>query len=372
MKKALLIFIGTILVLVFGLISTGHGYLLKGIQHTYLKGKTSPGIYDLAIFQKDTLLASSSPRSYTKSLSSLLPADKDTLEAGQTVAFLIIEGDSIIVEEYFGKHTATTVSNSFSMAKSIVSLLIYMEMERDASFGVNQSVDQLLDFNNPGFQDVSVEDLLTMSAPVKWIESGKNPFSHNARAYYGDDLEKIILNLEKSDDPYAFEYKSGNSQILSLILEKKRQEKITDIVHQQLWEPLGMSNNAYWSTDEKGTAKAFCCFYATAQDFAKFGSLLLDSGRVDTNQIIAKKSLQEMLSVGINHGRDTACYTHHWWTEQYEGETVHYMRGIKGQYVLVLPEKNRVIVRLGHHRKAKNDRLHPMDLYDYLEISKHY
>lgn len=372
MKKALLIFIGTILVLVFGLISTGHGYLLKGIQHTYLKGKTSPGIYDLDIFKKDTLLASGTPHFYTKSTTPLLQADKDTLIAGQSVAFLIIEGDSLLVEEYFGEHTATSVSNSFSMAKSIVSLLTFMEMERDSTFGINQSVDQLLDFKNPGFQDVSMADLLTMSAPVKWIESGKNPFSHNARAYYGADLEKIILNLEKSDDPYAFEYKSGNSQILSLILEKKRQEKIAHIAQKQLWEPLGMSNNAYWSTDEKGTAKAFCCFYATALDFAKFGSLILDSGMVDSTQIISQKSINNMLSVGINHGRNPACYTHHWWTEEWEGETVHYMRGIKGQYVLVLPEKNRVIVRLGHHRKAKNERLHPMDLYDYLEISKHY
>jgi len=366
-----MVLIGTLAVLIFGLYTTGHGYLVKGIYHTYLHGKTGPGIYDLDVFPS-AKLSPGEAAELLPSTQTLSSEDIALLAEGKTTAFLVFENGQPVIEHYFEDHGPETVSNSFSMAKSIVALLVYQEMEKDSTFTAHSVAADFLPFTNPGFDTIRIEELLTMSATTQWIESGKNPFSHNAKAYYGNDLKELILDMKTEAGKPEFHYKSGNSQILSLILEAKTQQPVYELAQNQLWSKIGARNEAYWSTDEVGNVKAFCCYYATARDFSRFGELILREGNMNGEQIIDTASIHQMLSAGEYHDQIPACYAHHWWRELHKGEQLYYMRGILGQYVVVLPEQDRVIVRLGHQRKERNERNHPLDLYDYLEISSHY
>ena len=85
----------------------------------------------------------------------------------------------------------------------------------------------------------------------------------------------------KAEPEAQFEYVSGNTQLLGLVLERALKDKtITAYLNERLWLPLGMEYDASWSIDRKkdGLDKTFCCLNARARDFAKLGRLYLKRG----------------------------------------------------------------------------------------------
>ncbi|MGB0166735.1 MAG: serine hydrolase, partial [Luteibaculum sp.] len=132
----------------------------------------------------------------------------------------------------------------------------------------------------------------------------------------------------------------------------------------------GTEYEAAWSTDEKsGLEKAFCCLYATSRDYARLGRLWLNNGVWDSTEVIPSKQLQYMLEpLNVDYGPcPEACYAISFWIETYRGINFYYARGILGQYIIVIPDKNMLIVRTGKTRMEKTERFHPKDLYIYID-----
>ena len=117
-----------------------------------------------------------------------------------------------------------------------------------------------------------------MSSGMKWTEDYKNIFGVTARAYVGTGLEKLIKSRPIISEPgISFEYLSGDTQLLAMTIEKATGKKISDLVSEWFWEPMGAENDALWQVDnlKTNTEKAYCCFNSNARDFAKFGKLFL-------------------------------------------------------------------------------------------------
>jgi CubicO group peptidase (beta-lactamase class C family) len=310
-----------------------------------------------------------------------------------TKAFLIFQGDTLVYEKYFDEHTQNQVSNSFSAAKSVIGMLIGIAIEE----GKIRSVDDLAgkyipEFNKNGREKITIRHLLTMSAGFDWVESGANPLSEAAEGYYGSDLYGLVTRLRVIDEPGVnFNYQSGNSQILGFIIEKATGKSINQYTEEKLWVPLGARNNAYWSLDkEGGDEKAFCCMYATARDYALLGQLLLNNGFYNGKQVVPKWYIDKMLetpSMKTKENVPNMRYGWHTWVYKNKGNPIYYCRGLMGQYMIAIPNKNRVIVRLGSKRdshyeippsrindkkfRQQNDEKigHTIDLYRYLNMS---
>ena len=108
------------------------------------------------------------------------------------------------------------------------------------------------------------------------------------------------------------------------------------------------------------------------RDFAKIGQLCLDSGAVNGNQIINKKYLSQSfapVNVPDKNGNPVNYYGYQWWMTSYKGMQVNMARGILGQYIMMIPEKKLVIVRLGSGRSDKYINEFPTDVFLYLDIA---
>lgn len=176
-----------------------------------------------------------------------------------TVAFVIIKDSSLLFEQYWEDYSPKSHSNSFSMAKSIVSLAIGCAIDD----GFIKNVDQPVSDFYPEFQGyngkvLTLRHLLTMSAGVDFDEAYSSPFSPTTKLYYGDDLEKIALGMKETEEPGVnFIYQSGVTQLLSLIVEKATGENISSYVSRKLWTPMNAEEDALWSLDKKeGIEKA--------------------------------------------------------------------------------------------------------------------
>jgi CubicO group peptidase (beta-lactamase class C family) len=347
-------------------------YLLRAVKTIYLKGHTTAFLEDYKEFPNRTIQkGTAQPWSVSKDYNSVPATDKlnTTHKNLQTVAFLIIKNDSIWHESYFDGYTNTSKSNSFSMAKSIVSAALGKAIMQGKIKSLDQKVTDFFPKLKGKFaKEVTVGDLSSMASGLSWDEKYYSPFSIVTRAYFDDQLKEVILGLSIKDKPgQEFRYLSGATQLLAMCIEKATGEYLSNYVSEHFWKPMGAENDALWQLDEADTGieKAYCCIASTARDFARFGKLYKQNGVWNGKQILArsfvKKSLQPRFS-------DSPEYGYGWWLHQINGKRVFYMRGHLGQFVIVLPEDDVIIVRLGHLKgKQTTTDPHSNDLYVYVE-----
>jgi CubicO group peptidase (beta-lactamase class C family) len=300
-----------------------------------------------------------------------MPAElKSTLEQYKTVSFLVIKNDSILYEQYWEDKSDTSHTNSFSMAKSIIGVLIGIAIDEGKIKSLDQKVgDFIPEYKTGSRAQLTIRHLITMSAALSWDEAYANPLSVTTEAYYGTDLFSLVKNQEVVGTPgKEFNYQSGCSQLLGFIIEKATGKHIAEYASDKLWKPLNAMHAAEWSLDKKdGTEKAYCCFYSNARDFARIGSLYLHHGNWHGNQIIDSSYVAESVNPAPldDNGKPNKVYGYHWWIGDYSGKHIFYCRGILGQYIVAIPDENIIFVRLGHKRgeKAADGSLLDMPVY---------
>ena len=278
------------------------------------------------------------------------------LKDNKTVAFLIIQNDTIQYEKYWDKYDKNSIVPSFSMAKSITSILIGCAIDDKLIKSVNEPITNYIpELKENGFDKVTIENLLQMTSGLKFNESYYNPFGDAATFYYGTNLRKAIkkmkLNIEPSE---KFEYFSGNSQLLGLVLERALKNRtISSYLEEKIWQPLEMEFDASWSLDRKknGLEKTFCCINARARDYAKIGRLYLNKGKWNNKQIVSENWVAKSTKVDTTR-KSVRYYQYQWWLPTQTGDFM--AKGFLGQYIYVNPKKNLVIVRLGKSKGNSN------------------
>ncbi len=270
-------------------------------------------------------------------------------EANKTVAFLIIRNDSILFEHYYDGYSRTSIVPSFSVAKSFTSALIGCAIADGYIKSENEPITNYIpELKNAGFDKVSIRHVLQMTSGLKFNESYYNPFGDAATFYYGRKLRKSIAKMKMEEAPGTdFEYQSGNTQLLGLILERALKTKtVTQYLQEKIWTPLQMETPASWSIDKKkeGLEKTFCCINATAVDFAKFGRLYLNKGNWNGQQLVPADWVAASTKLDTAEA-SVKYYQYQWWIPRPGRDFM--AEGILGQFIYVCPEKNLVVVRLG-------------------------
>ncbi len=355
------------------LLITGKAYIWKAIWYNF------PGIYDHEIFFNNHILASTNPQPWATSANYNKTPLSSELEALhkhiKTTAYVVIKNDSIIQENYWIDGDTSVISNSFSIAKSYVSMLIGFAIQDKYIRSVDQPIGDFLPyFRSEGKEKITIKHLLQMSSGLSWDESYTGPLSITTQGYYGNDLEKLIKGLKVISEPGTeFRYLSGDTQLLGLVLIKATGYSLSEYLHLKFWNPVGAENEALWSTDNLyGREKAFCCISATAKDYARIGKLYLNNGQWNGVQLLNSSYITASLEPNgyFDPQSKTNCdfYGYQWWLiPNYLGHDIFYARGILGQFIICIPEKNIIIVRLGHERGDKKDGIHHIITYAMID-----
>lgn len=380
------------------IILSGRFYLYKGISYTYLSGKTGPTIYDLDLFSNSVIKKSTVTSEWIRdpkfNTQTIPKSYNDLLERLDTKAFLVFKNDKIIFEKYWDEHKRETLSNSFSAAKTVVALLIGIALDEGKIKSLDEPVYTFIpEFKSGGRDKITIRHLLMMSSGLDWEESAKNPLSENAESYYGTDLYGLVTRQHTIEKPgVRFEYQSGNSQLLGYIVERATKQDLSSYAQEKIWKKIGSEQNAFWSLDKKdGDEKAFCCMYACARDFGRLGKLILQKGKWNDEQVISESYMNEMFKnsdLETEEGVRNFRYGLHIWTYLRDKNPVYYCRGILGQYIISIPHKNLIIVRLGSKRdknyeipenKKKDKKFilkneskvgHPSDLFKIIRLGE--
>lgn len=365
-KKWLLLLLVVLAVAHVVLVFTHKTFIYKALIYTY------PDINDQDIFYYRTAKHDSNPYPWNISKQyntiSLPDSIQQSLERYESTALVIIKNDSLLIEKYYDNYSDTTHSGSFSVAKSFVGTLIGIAIDKGYIKSLDEPIGTYLpDFRTEGKEKITIRHCLMMSSGLNWDEAYASAFSITTEAYYGTDLKGTVSRLKAVEAPGEyFSYKSGDTQILSLVLAAATGKSTTQFMQEELWSKIGSENDIWWSLDDKdGSEKAYCCIYATARDFARLGQLYMNNGKWKGQQIVPEAYVKE--AVSPNHLKDketlkpVETYGLQWWIYPNEfNQQVYYARGILGQYIIVIPEKKMVMVRLGHKRGEKIGK-HPLE-----------
>lgn len=358
--QGILIFI---LLVVGVLFLTGNGYIIRGVQLTYMKGHNTANIDDYKDFDNNIILAKTPQPWIQHDLYNKIPLTdslQNELERYKSIGFFVTKDGEALWEYYWDDYSEESHTNSFSMSKSVVTMLLGKAIEQ----GYVKSLDQPITDFLPEFEDdelaqkCTVGDLSAMTSGYDWQEDYYLPLNPTAKAYYGRNIEKQMLKRDFIEEPGGhFNYLSGTTQLLGIILQRAIGISLSQYLQEEFWQPMGMEKDAYWSKDRKdGMEKAYCCLNSNVRDFGKLGQLLLQKGNWNGKQILDSSFVEKMITPNyeaFNKG-EPARYGYSIWTD-YEHEPNFYgLMGHLGQRVIVIPSEDLVIVRLGHEKDNRN------------------
>ena len=380
MKKIAWVLPALLLLLAAVLQLGGHGYIWRALSSTYLQGHRTANIDDAKNFDQRTIakgVATPWPKDARYNQKPLDTSTLDYLKQYGTAAFLVAQKGALVHEAYFAPYNAQSLTNSFSMAKTITTLQTGLAIKQGyiSSFDAPLT-EQIQEYaNDPRGQKATIAQLSAMKSGHDWEESYYLPLNMTTDLYYGRDAQSLVLSHGFEREPGSeFEYSSGSTQLLGVFLKRALQAKepgltVSEHLSRSLWQPLGMENDAVYTLDrpasEGGMERTYCCIFASARDFARFGQLLLQDGQWHGQQLLDKAFIQRMRQPDLK-----PYYGHSLWMDWEYKHPFYLLQGHEGQYVIVVPSLELVVVRTGQHRDKKtlgpNGQL-PLEIYRFVD-----
>lgn len=206
---------------------------------------------------------------------------------------------------------------------------------------------------------ITAEHVLTLTAGFSWDEfGGSNNFPRMTRT---DKWLKYTLDQPLTAEPgTSWSYNSGISQLLSAIITRASGRSLAELAEEKLFQPLGIEEYR-WKQDPEGYYTGGYGMELTAMDMLKFGRLFLQQGSWKDKQIIPAELCKQATSPYIQvEAPEHGYYGWHWWCDEQDGLPFFYARGYGGQFIIVVPSSEAVIVSTRNQKyKARS----PLELF---------
>ena len=212
----------------------------------------------------------------------------DYLDRQRTTGLIVLKNGEIVAEHYRYGRKDDARFLSFSMAKSVTSLLIGKAL----SLGLIASLDDpaekyAKDLAGSPYGATTVRQLLRMSSGLTFTEryDGKDDLARLSRAAAGAPGAGLPLDVLKSiTDRHSppgekFVYASSETDVLGRVLAAAAGKNMAELTTEWLWKPMGAEHDAFWRVAVDGQEQANGGFNASLRDWARLGQLLANDGR---------------------------------------------------------------------------------------------
>ncbi len=316
----------------------------------------------------------------------------DFLNRSYTDAFLVTHKGKVVGEYFANGMSADTPHLIFSVSKSIAGLLAGAAV-RDFGLDPDSKVTEYLpEAKESAYADSTVRNLLDMQVSVDFEETYESKEGLYARyrrsmlwmpagaeeQFSREDLASYVLSLPKGkgDHGRMFSYRSPNTDVLGLVLEKVSGIRYPDLLSRFLWRPIG-AETATITVDNLGASRVAGGISCTVQDLALLGGLLNSRGMAEGIQVIPTNWVEDTIKGGdlsAWKAGDFArlfpegSYRNQWYSL---GNGTLCAIGIHGQWLYVDPKKEIVIVRMSSQPAPDDEELDSKIVEIFALISRH-
>jgi CubicO group peptidase (beta-lactamase class C family) len=276
-------------------------------------------------------------------------------EGRNTQGVVVVHEGEIVAEWYAEGADADSWAASWSMAKSFTSALVGIAIDDGLIDGVDEPMTTWYpDWAGTDRAGITLRDILQMSSGLDWDED------YDPAAIGESEIIQMVLG-EQDQLAYAagrpaahepgttWSYSSGDTMLLSGVLEQATGMPVADYAEQELFGPLGIDQVEWWQ-DARGHTLTYCCLDTTSRDFARFGLLYARGGEWGDEQLVPGAWVEDSLEPA---GDSDGIYGYQWWLYEPDGVPADMFaaQGHDGQFIYVIPSLDLVVVRNGTYVK---------------------
>lgn len=248
----------------------------------------------------------------------------------QIRSFIVTRNNNVIWEDYFLWGKNSHCNNIHSIAKSILSVLVGIAVDKNL-LNINDKINKF--FPDMPTNDITIFHLLTMTSGFSWVEDETEYIIEKSVNWVESILNRKIVSIAGE----TFNYCTGNSHVLSAIIHKVTGNNLCKFAYDNLFNKLGMSI-AQWSRDRQDIFCGGFNMYISPIDLIKFSLLILNKGEYNNNRIVSKDWINKSTMPLINVDGMNYCY--HWWLDRIRSYDVLIAWGYGGQFIYIIPELN--------------------------------
>ncbi len=272
----------------------------------------------------------------------------------QSVAGLLVIKDGKIAFERYGLgNTEDSRWVSFSVAKSVVSMLVGAAIRDGYIKSVDEKVtDYLPRLRGSSYDQSTIGNVLQMSSGVEWNEDYADPESDVSRATWETiELYEYLRHKPRDFEPgEVFNYNTAETNLVGTLLRSAIGNNLSTYLTEKIWQPFGMESDAFWTLTEPGGGEfGGCCINATLRDYGRIGLFALGNGRVSDGTRVLP---DEWMSRSTTPSKGYDGYGYFWWLTD---EDIYSGSGIFGQGIYINARENVVIALHSARAAASND-----------------
>ena len=278
----------------------------------------------------------------------------DHMKSQRTAGLLVIHNGDLKVERYDLGHLPQNPWVSFSVTKSVVSMLYGAAIKDGFIESIDTPISEYLPvFATGSYTGVTIKNILQMASGVAWNEDYADPASDivnlptEQAAGFG-----YMSQLPRVAEPGTrFNYNTGETNIAGAILAKATGRTLSDYASEKIFLPGGLSNDANWLLDgPDGREFPGCCISASLRDYGRLGLFALANTKTPTNGLLTDHWMQQ----SITPSQGYAGYGFFWWLL---GDGIYAAEGVFGQYIVIDANRDLIVVLQSTWPEAWNDAL---------------
>ncbi|WP_420601055.1 serine hydrolase domain-containing protein [Flagellimonas sp.] len=275
---------------------------------------------------------------------------------------LIAKQGKLLFEKYYNSTNKTTLRNARSVTKTMATILTGIAIQKGLIISENEKIFKYLNPRQPiknkdsRKEEISIEDLLTMSSILECDDDNIFSRGHEERMYIIEDWLQFFVNLpvrsypfspKPEDSPYgrAMSYCSAGTAALAEVVEAAVKMPLDTFARQNFLNPLEIKDYKFHYTPTGVLNTAGGSEYRS-RDFLKMIQVFLQDGQWNGKQIFSKKWVKKATTPKANV-REGTDYGYLLWLKSFGMDKkykAYYMSGNGGQKVLAIPELEAVIV----------------------------
>ena len=283
------------------------------------------------------------------------------MKTQRTAGLVIVQDGKIRLEKYGLDFDGNGRWTSFSVAKSLTSTLAGAALKDGHIKSLQDKVTVYIpEMKGSAYDDVTVEQLLTMTSGVKWNEDYEDRNSDVARfnahkAEPGIDVTVSYMRTLPREAPAGTKwvYKTGETNLIGVLVSKATKKTLSAYLSEKIWAPYGMEQDASWILGSTGHEISGCCVQASTRDFARVGQFILDGGKIGGASIVPDDWFASATTKRADIGMPGRGYGYQWWT--YDDGTFA-AQGIFGQGIFVDAKRKLVIASNSNWPRATDEK----------------
>jgi len=264
----------------------------------------------------------------------------DFMTRNRVTGIILVKDDRILAERYELGNNVSSRWISFSVAKSVVSMLTGAAIKDGYISSVDDKItDYLPRLKGSAYEDVSIKNILQMASGVEWNEDYADPKSdvNNMPSDIIGLLEMLGQKKRVAEPGSKFNYNTAETHLVGAVVRGAIGNNLSTYLTHKIWQPMGMESDASWLLHgPAGGEMGGCCINAILRDYARIGIFAMHNGVLpDGTEVLPKDWMKGSTTPSSSY----AGYGYLWWLSPRSFSAI----GIFGQSIFIYPEQNLVI-----------------------------